>query len=106
MKAKLQNLNFLHVKWDFLALSGLAPSWLGVYFFLRLHAAAEKSDPFSLDIRGRTDRGEMGLLAMFTWMGSVRHIVPTTIRINKNKHLSMIGGGALAVPYLSTASGG
>ena len=52
MKAKLQNLNFLHVKWDFLALSGLAPSWLGVYFFLRLHAAAEKSDPFSLDIRG------------------------------------------------------
>ena len=52
MEAKLQNLNFLHVKWDFLALSGLAPSWLGVYFFLRLHAAAEKSDPFSLDIRG------------------------------------------------------
>ena len=51
MNSKPQNLNFLVAQWDFLALGGLAPSWLGVYFFLRLHAAAEKSDPFSLDIR-------------------------------------------------------
>ena len=31
-----------------------------MYFFLRLHAAAEKSDPFSLDIRGL-----LGLLVDF-----------------------------------------
>ena len=35
-----------------MAAVALAPSWLGVYFPLRMHAAAEKSDPFSLDIRG------------------------------------------------------
>ena len=52
MKAKPQNLNFLQFQWDFLAAVALAPSWLGVYFPLRMHAAAEKSDPFSLDIRG------------------------------------------------------
>ena len=52
MKAKPQNLNFLQFQWDFLAAVGLALSWLGVYFPLRMHAAAEKSDPFSLDIRG------------------------------------------------------
>ena len=51
MKAKPQNLNFLQFQWDFLAAVGLALSWLGVYFPLRMHAAAEKSDPFSLDIR-------------------------------------------------------
>ena len=34
-----------------MAAVALAPSWLGVYFPLRMHAAAEKSDPFSLDIR-------------------------------------------------------
>ena len=52
MKANPQNLNFLQFQWDFLAAVGLALSWLGVYFPLRMHAAAEKSDPFSLDIRG------------------------------------------------------
>ena len=36
-----------------MAAVALAPSWLGVYFPLRMHAAAEKSDPFSLDIRGK-----------------------------------------------------
>ena len=51
MKAKPQNLNFLQFQWDFLAAVALALSWLGVYFPLRMHAAAEKSDPFSLDIR-------------------------------------------------------
>ena len=61
MKAKLHNLNFLEAQWDFLALAGLAPSWLGVYFFLRLHAAAEKSDPFSLDIRDDDQRQQAGV---------------------------------------------
>ena len=46
MKAKPQNLNFLQFQWDFLAAVALALSWLGVYFPLRMHAAAEKSDPF------------------------------------------------------------
>ena len=49
---ELHNLNFLQEQWDFFALASLASSWLGVQFFLRLHAAAQKVDPFSLDIRG------------------------------------------------------
>ena len=49
---ELHNLNFLQEQWDFLALASLVSSWLGVQFFLRLHAAAQKVDPFSLDIRG------------------------------------------------------
>ena len=48
---ELHNLTFLQEQWDFFALVGLASSWLGVQFFLRLHAAAQKVDPFSLDIR-------------------------------------------------------
>ena len=51
---ELHNLNFLQEQWDFFALASLASSWLGVQFFLRLHAAAQKVDPFSLDIRGQT----------------------------------------------------
>ena len=51
---ELHNLTFLQEQWDFFALVGLASSWLGVQFFLRLHAAAQKVDPFSLDIRDRT----------------------------------------------------
>ena len=58
MKAKPQNLDFLQFQWDFLAAVALALSWLGVYFPLRMHAAAEKSDPFSLDIRDSTDSGK------------------------------------------------
>ena len=41
-----------------MAAVALAPSWLGVYFPLRMHAAAEKSDPFSLDIRASKDISE------------------------------------------------
>ena len=53
---ELHNLNFLQEQWDFFALASLASSWLGVQFFLQLHAATQKVDPFSLDIRG-SDHG-------------------------------------------------
>ena len=63
MKAKTQNLNFLQFQWDFLAAVALALSWLGVYFPLRMHAAAEKSDPYSLDIRGMCNLSKAAFMA-------------------------------------------
>ena len=77
MKAKPQNLNFLQFQWDFLAAVALALSWLGVYFPLRMHAAAEKSDPFSLDIRDGNQVLSIFCLQTKRRKGKVQNLIMT-----------------------------